>query len=246
MSSALRLHVDLPLSSGVRLDLPAAAVRHVQVRRLQPGDALQLFDGRGREWSARLLSMGRSQAAVELGDELSPRPELACAVTLTLGVPANERMDTLVEKATELGVAAIQPLMTERSVLRLSGERAQRKQAHWQAIASAACEQCGRARVPVVQPMLGLGSWLQTLEPDSAARWLLSPDTQAQALTRVASSAAQLPPQVLSLSGPEGGLSPGEEDLARQLGFVSVNLGVRVLRADTAPLALMAWISLLA
>ena len=246
MSSALRLHVDLPLAAGTRLELPAAAVRHVQVRRLQPGDALQLFDGHGREWSARLHSMGRSQAAVELGEELPPRPELACAVTLALGVPANERMDTLVEKATELGVAAIQPLMTERSVLRLSGERAQRKQAHWQGIASAACEQCGRARVPVVQPMLTLGAWLQALPSDTAARWLLSPDTQAPALHALASRAGQLAPQVLSLSGPEGGLSPAEEALARELGFAPVNLGARVLRADTAPLALMAWISLLA
>lgn len=247
MSSALRLHVNLPLTSGVQLDLPASVVRHVQVRRLQPGDPLQLFDGRGHEWAARLLSMGRSHAAVEVIEPLAARPELVCAVTLALGVPANERMDTLVEKATELGVAAIQPLMTERSVLRLSGERAERKQAHWQAIAAAACEQCGRARVPQVAPILGLAPWLQSLAAtDVSTRWLLSPDPAAPPLRELAPSASGLSPRVLSLSGPEGGLSVAEEAAARAAGFASLNLGHRVLRADTAPLALMAWISLLA
>jgi 16S rRNA (uracil1498-N3)-methyltransferase len=175
--------------------------------------------------------------------------ELPQRITLALGMPANERMDTLVEKATELGVHAIQPLECERSVLRLSGERAQRKREHWQAVAVAASEQCGRARVPQIEPVRSLMQWLQGLHgleaPEAAGvapgRWLLS--FGAQALPPGAwLQKMKTPPTALQvLSGPEGGLSPSEQEAARAVGFCAVTLGPRVLRADTAPLALLAW-----
>jgi len=165
--------------------------------------------------------------------------ELALPITVALGMPASERMDILVEKATELGVHAIVPLLTERSVLRLSGERAQRKCAHWQGIANAAAEQCGRNRVPRVAAVQALGDFLAQ-PADGARRLLLSPQAGATAL-RVAAAGADA---LVTLSGPEGGLSPAEEAAARACGFVATGLGERVLRAETAPLAVLAWVGL--
>ena len=233
----LRLHVDEPLSSGLVLDLPPGAARHAQVRRVQPGDALVLFDGRGGEWQARVMAMGRQSVQVQvLTHEMIDR-ELPLGVTLAVGMPANERMDWLVEKATELGVSTLQPLHSERSVMRLEGDRAERKREHWQAQAVAAAEQCGRTRVPQVRPVRRLAEWLA--EPGlPAERWLLSPQAQ-QALQRPAAGAS-----VVVLSGPEGGLSATEEAAALAAGFIGVQLGPRVLRAETAPLAVLAWLGL--
>ena len=235
-----RLFVDLPLSRDSDLFLPAGPARHVQVLRLQPGAALTLFNGQGGEWRATVLHMGRSDVQVRVDEHNAVERELQRPVTLALGMPANERMDTLVEKATELGVAAIQPLMCQRSVLRLSGERAQKKVAHWQAVAVAACEQCGRTRVPRIEPVLAFDDWL--------ARLGAAGDLQRVVLSFAGSSAsiATNPGGVLCLSGPEGGLTEGEEAAARAAGFAPLSLGPRVLRADTAPLALLAHLALLA
>lgn len=241
MSSLLRLHLPVPLSPGLHTALPEAAVRHVQVRRLQPGDRLAVFDGRGGEWSAQITAIGRRSAELHVGEPLPALPELPVAVTLAVGMPANERMDTLVEKATELGAARLQPLLTERAVLRLSGERAERRQAHWQSIAAAACEQCGRATVPVVEPVRTLADWLPEAAAAAAARWLLSPRLGG---TAPAALPAQDAGGVVVLSGPEGGLADAEEAAAVSVGFRPVSLGPRVLRADTAPLAAMAWLAL--
>jgi 16S rRNA (uracil1498-N3)-methyltransferase len=231
---APRLHVPTPLSPGAELALPPAAARHVQVLRLQPGDALILFDGAGCDWPAVVLGMGRASVDVRVGAPRTLANELPWPVTLAVGMPANERMDTLVEKATELGVACIQPLLTERSVLRLDGERAERKRAHWQAVAVAACEQCGRARVPAVAGVLPLARWLAA--PGAGRRLLLSPRADAAPLRTF------VPGAWCALSGPEGGLSAAEEAAAEAAGFAPLSLGPRVLRADTAPLALLAWL----
>ncbi len=247
---AVRLFVggELPLAPGLVADLPEQAARHAQVRRVQPGDAISLFDGQGCDWVAQVLDVGRRHVRVQVGVARPVVLELQTVVTLALVVPANERMDSLIEKATELGVARIQPLMAERSVLRLQGERAVRRQAHWQGVAVAACEQCGRARVPEVAPVMALGPWLQGLPPAGLdatdavhARWLLSLQPHAQPLAQRAAIGLH---SVVTLSGPEGGLTADEEQAARAAGFAAVNLGPRVLRADTAPLAVLCWLSL--
>lgn len=235
----MRFFVDGPLAAGATYTLPPGATRHAQVRRVQPGDGLLLFDGGGHDWPATVLAVGRSAVQVRVGEPLVVDRELPMAVTLAVVMPANERMDTLVEKATELGVAAIQPLQAARSVLRLAGERAERKRAHWQAIAEAACEQCGRARVPAVAPVQELAAWLPQA-PAGATKLLLSLDAGAEALASRAAGATA----VVTLNGPEGGFAPEEEAAARAAGFAPVALGPRVLRADTAPLAVLAWLGL--
>jgi RsmE family RNA methyltransferase len=169
-------------------------------------------------------SMGRSDVVVEVRGHVAVDRELPLRVTLALGAPANDRMDILVEKACELGVAAIQPLLCERSVLRLAGERIERKREHWQAVAVSACEQSGRTRVPSVAPMCSLERWLAALPPDGE-RWLLSP---VEGATPRRDLRSMRPLAVLS--GPEGGLSEAEEAAARAAGFQSVQLGPRILR----------------
>lgn len=238
--AAPRLFVAAVLAQcGGAVELGAAATRHAQVLRLQPGAALTLFDGHGGEWQARLAAMGRREATAELIAHRAVERELPRAITLALGMPAGERMDFVVEKATELGVAAIQPLVCERSVLRLAGERAEKRRAHWQAIAVAACEQCGRNRVPAIGAPQALASWLAALpeRDEREARWLLG-WRDATPLE------ARAPQRVCVLSGPEGGLTEHEEDLARARHFEARSLGPRVLRADTAPLAVAATLAL--
>ena len=237
----LRLYVAGPLIDGVELPLPEGAARHAMVRRVQPGDSLMLFDGSGADWPATVLAVTRNSVSVRLGKARAVHRELETAVTLALVMPANERMDWLVEKATELGVAAIQPLHGERSVLRLASDRAERKRAHWQGIAQAACEQCGRAVVPRIEAVRNLGDWLA--QAPAGTRWLLSLGSAGSPGQRPAALAAA--GAVLStLSGPEGGLTADEEAAARAAGFVAVDLGARVLRAETAPLAVLAWLGL--
>ena len=235
-----RLYLEAALSPGEDVTLPAEAARHVQVLRLQPGDALTLFNGQGGEWAAHVLHMGgRQQVVVRTSGHDPVSREAGRSVTLALGMPANERMDALVEKATELGVDAIQPLQCARSVLKLAGERAERRQAHWQAVAVAAAEQSGRTRVPRIEPVRSLSSWLGGLDrSQDIHRGVLSLDADAAPLVGLASAHDSTP--WLLLSGPEGGLESQEEALARQAGFTPASLGPRVLRADTAPLAALA------
>lgn len=233
----LRLFVALPLAAGTEVELPPAAARHVQVRRLQPGDGLMVFDGRGGEWRARVRRIGRREVAVGIESHDDVDREAMPRVTLAVGMPAGERMDWLVEKATELGVAAIQPLMCERSVLRLSGERAQKKVDHWQAVAVSAAEQCGRVCVPVLHPVLPLRDWLA--RRGEGLHLVLSPQAQGGFHQQVRGHVGALS----LVSGPEGGLSPAEEALCRTAGCLPVSLGPRILRAETAPLAALAWLA---
>lgn len=231
-----RLYLEAPLNVGDEMNLPPEPARHVQVLRLQPGDALTLFNGEGGEWSAEVLAMGgRQQVSVRVQAHHAASRELRRAVTLAVGMPANERMDALVEKATELGVAAIQPLQCARSVLKLAGERAERRQAHWQAVAVAAAEQSGRTRVPQIAAVRSLSDWLAQPSASAGRRHVLSLSPEAVALGASAGGNADEP--VVLLSGPEGGLEAAEEALACRQGFTPVSLGPRVLRADTAPLA---------
>jgi 16S rRNA (uracil1498-N3)-methyltransferase len=228
-----RFYCETPLAADRALVLPAGAARHVQVLRMQPGDALTLFDGLGGEYAATVERMGRSEVSVQVGAHAAVEREAPHAVQLAVGMPANERMDWLVEKATELGAAGIQPLMTAHGVLRLNSERAEKKRAHWEAIAIAACEQCGRNRVPVIHPVRSFGGWLEA--PLGEARCFilsLAPGTRG-----VAEAAQDLTRGAWVLSGPEGGLSAAEELAAIAQGFAPLTLGPRVLRAETAALA---------
>lgn len=236
-----RFYCPAALTSGARLELPPGAARHVQVLRLQPGTELTLFNGAGGEFAATVTRMGRSDVEVEIGAHTAAEREAVRDVHLAIGMPANERMDWLVEKATELGMASLQPLLAERSVLRLKGERADKKRAHWQGIAIAACEQCGRNRVPAVREVLGLDDWLSA--PATGTRLLLSLQAGSPPL---AQAMLALPPgPVTFLSGPEGGLSAVEEAAALARGYTPVTLGPRTLRAETAPLAALAALTLL-
>lgn len=240
---AARFHVESPLGAQATLDLPDGAARHVQVLRMQPGMGLTLFDGHGGEWSARILAMGRQRVEVELLAHDPVERELATSVTLVAAMPANDRFDWLVEKATELGVAAIEPVMTERSVLRLSGERAQRKQQHWQAVAVAAAEQCGRTRVPRIGLPVTLATWLGGPSGASASTvdLLLSLGDAVPLAQRLRAAPAGSPWRIFS--GPEGGYAPSEEQALRAHGAQPTHLGERVLRAETAPLAVLASIA---
>jgi 16S rRNA (uracil1498-N3)-methyltransferase len=239
-----RFHCPTPLKTGEVVVLPAGAARHVQVLRMQPGGVITLFGGaeNGGEFEATIEHMGRSDVRVLVGAHSAVEREPARQVHLVVGVPANDRMDWLVEKATELGVASIQPVMTERSVLRLSGERADKKRIHWQAVAVAACEQCGRNQVPVMHEVLSLNAWLalQTENAESE-RYLLSLRPETQVLSTLVGKSTTTPATAVSfLSGPEGGLSVAEEDAALAKDFQPVSLGNRVLRAETAGLAALA------
>lgn len=243
-----RFYCSTPLSIGLALDLPAGAARHVQVLRMQPGMTITLFEGngegRGGEYEAMIERMGKSSVTVQVTAHHPIEREASLAVHLALGVPANERMDWLVEKATELGVASIQPLMTERGVLRLSGDRAEKKQAHWQAIAHAACEQSGRNRVPQIHAVKALPEYLAAQKSaalENTTRVILSLREDSKALTaQLQALSSKACESVFVLSGAEGGLSPAEESKALTVGYQPATLGNRVLRAETAALAALA------
>ena len=239
-----RFYCPVPLASGAVLALPADAARHVQVLRLQPGHAITLFDGTGGEWDAQVTRMGRNEVLVAVGAHHGVEREATRAVHLLAAITANERMDWLVEKAAELGAASVTPLLAERSALKPSGERADKKLAHWRAVASAACEQCGRNRVPQIHAAQSLAAWLDREDghdaPAAGVRVLLSLQPDARGLLEATAGTGP----VTLLSGPEGGLTPAEEAAARTASFLPVTLGPRVLRAETAPLAVLAALTL--
>ena len=245
-----RFYANIALVTGSQVTLPDQAARHIQVLRLQPGDEITLFNGRGEghegEFAATITRMGRSDVDVSIGAYTATHREAHRMVHLVVSMPANERMDWLVEKATELGVASIQPVMSERSVLRLKADRADKKGAHWRGVAIAASEQCGRSRVPVIHDVATLSEWLKATlkpasQPDTGTKLLLSLQAGTQPLAQVAAGRQAL----TFLSGPEGGLSPGEETAAMACGFLPVTLGPRVLRAETAPLACLSFAALI-
>lgn len=237
-----RLFVDLPLTAGAELTLPPEPSRHIQVLRMQPGDALTVFNGSGGEWSAEVTRMGRHDVDLRVLQHQTTARELACQVSLAVGMPANERMDALIEKATELGAVAVQPLQCARSVLKLTGDRADKRRAHWQGVAVAAAEQSGRTVVPLVAAVDQLERWLKGLPAATSEhrRFVLSFAVDAVGADQLLASRTP----VCLLSGPEGGLDEREEALARSHGFVPLSLGPRVLRADTAPLCALSLLSL--
>ena len=256
MSKLPRFYCPSALNTGEDLSLPAGTARHVQVLRLQPDHEITLFNGQGGEFKAMVTHMGRNEVSVRVGEHHPVERELNIQVHLWSSITANERMDWLLEKATELGAATLLPITAERSVLKLKGERADKKLAHWQAIAVASSEQCGRNRVLQVGQAITLTQALEHLSaassPSRSARWVLSlsPGTRLlqemiQTIRPARGQGATQPTEVIVLSGPEGGLSPAEEAQAIAAGFVPVSLGNRVLRAETAPVAVLSAIACL-
>jgi 16S rRNA (uracil1498-N3)-methyltransferase len=230
-----RFHSAAPLRAGGTTQLPEEAAHHaVHVLRLRAGDALTLFDGRGGEYAARIAGIERLRVSVEVLAHRALERESPLAVTLVQGVSAGEKMDFTVQKATELGVAAVQPVLAERSTGRIAGERAEHKRAHWQRVAIAACEQCGRNRVPPVLAPLALEAYCREAAP--AGSLLLSPAAQLG----LREAAARLAGVATLAAGPEAGFTAAEEARLARAGFVPVRLGPRVLRTETAALAALA------
>ena len=227
-----RVHVAEPLTPGQHHTIAGDAANHImRVLRLRPGDPLRLFDGRGGEHAARVEGFRNDAVIVEVGDHAATVVESPLSLTLAQGVSRGERMDWVVQKATELGVTRIIPVMSERTVVKLDAQQGERKRRHWQGIATAACEQSGRDRIAGVDAPLPLAAFLAAVD-SRATRVLLSPAARLRV--------ADLPrPQgdVVVLIGPEGGLAEAEQQAARGAGFVAVRLGPRVLRTETAAVA---------
>ena len=232
-TAAPRFYCDGPLAAGAEISLPDRAARHVAVLRLRAGDAVTVFNGAGGEFRCTLSRVSRDGATVRVASRRDVERESSLEVTLAQGLSGGDRMDFAVQKATELGVRAIVPMASERSVVRLTGERADRRLSHWRAIAAAACEQCGRNRLPEIRAVSTLGELLSAADKD-AVRLMLSP-TGAARLRELAPAK-----KYVLLAGPEGGLTEEEEQRAARSGFLAVRLGTRVLRTETAPLAAIA------
>jgi len=227
-----RVYVDAAFEPGAHLALTGSAAGHLaRVLRLRPNAALTLFNGRGGEYAARIERVQGSEVTVVVGQHEPIERESPFPLTLAQGVSRGERMDLVVQKATELGVARLVPVLTERSIVRLDEEQSDRKSNHWRAIAIAACEQCGRNRLPEVALPARLREFLHQPAGDSV-RLLLSP------LARQRIGDVPRPARgVTVLIGPEGGLSDAEQEDALSAGFIAVNLGPRVLRTETAAIA---------
>ncbi|MDH3318806.1 MAG: 16S rRNA (uracil(1498)-N(3))-methyltransferase [Betaproteobacteria bacterium] len=237
-----RFYMEGALRAGGVAPLPEASAHHaVHVLRMRPGDEVVLFNGRGGEYAGRIAAMDRLRVTVDVLQHRSLERESPLAVTLVQGVSAGEKMDFTVQKATELGVAALQPVLAARSTGRITGERAELKRAHWRRVAVAACEQCGRNRVPEVLPVLPLAEYCRATA-GGGARLLLSP----QAELGMRAAAARLDGAAALASGPEAGFGEDEEAMLVEAGFVPVRLGPRVLRTETAAIAALAALNALA
>jgi 16S rRNA (uracil1498-N3)-methyltransferase len=233
-----RIHCDVRLGPGAQMTLAPEAAQHVaKALRLKAGDSIVVFDGRGGEYEATIQRIDRDRVDVKVGAWRDTETEAAFEMGLVQGLPESDKMDWIIQKSVELGAAWIQPVICDRSVVRLSAERAAKREAHWRRVAVAACEQSGRNRVPEVRPTLGFMNWVAL--PASARRWVLTPGAPALAAQPRPDSAIEL------LVGPEGGLSERERDLAVSQGCMPVCLGPRVMRTETAPLAAFAAINAL-
>lgn len=229
-----RVHVDAVLVPGQRARLEGSAANHVtRVLRARVGDELTLFDGRGSEYGARIEEFRKEAVVVAVGEERAVDRESPLPLTLAQGVSRGERMDWVVQKATELGVSRIVPVMTERTVVRLDEQQAQKRTQHWRAIAVAACEQSGRNRVPEITAPLGFHEVMRADTGTRApTRLLLSPTGQLRLDDLEKPTGG-----VVVLIGPEGGLTDSEQEQALGAGFLPLRLGPRILRTETAAIA---------
>jgi 16S rRNA (uracil1498-N3)-methyltransferase len=229
-----RFHVPDELSPGGKIRLPDRVARHIAVLRLRQDQEITLFNGRSGQYQAVLSNLERGQVSVRILQFQDIERESPLNITLAQCLSAGDRMDMTLQKATELGVAAIVPLASKRSIVRLSAERAARRLEHWRNVVIAACEQCGRNRIPEVRPVAELLPWLS--QPPTGMCMLLDPE----AGLGVSSLPAIAPEALTLLIGPEGGLTPDERAFAGRGGFMPIRLGPRTLRTETAPLATLA------
>lgn len=230
-----RVYVEAALTGGTRGLVSGNAANHiVRVLRLGVGDSVTLFDGRGGEYAARIEGLRKDAVEVAIGEHVAIERESRLAVTLAQGVSRGERMDWVMQKATELGVQRIVPLITKRSVVRLDPGQAQKKLQHWRGIVVAACEQCGRNRLPELAAPRELAEFLGSAAEVQSLRILLSP------AGAVRIGALKPTGRLTVLIGPEGGLAPEESEAALMQGFVGVQLGPRILRTETAAIAALA------
>ncbi|HPE81138.1 MAG: 16S rRNA (uracil(1498)-N(3))-methyltransferase [Sedimenticolaceae bacterium] len=232
-----RIHTTQALEPGGEVVLDERACRYLtQVLRLRTGQSIVLFNGDGRDCAAELTRCDRRGCSARIGEVLSTEPETALPIHLGIGISRGERMDFAIQKSVELGVQALTPLLTARSVVQLTSERRDKRMEHWRGVIVSACEQSGRSRVPMLHPPQALDEWL------TAQRTGLMLYHKA---TNTLATAAPPDGALNLLIGPEGGLSEGERGRAIRSGFTDVRLGPRVLRTETAPLAALAAIQVL-
>ena len=229
---APRFYLDAPLRAGSVASLSEDAAHHaIHVLRLREGEEVTLFNGRGGEYASRIASIQRLKISIDVLQHRAVERESPLRITLVQGVSAGDKMDSTVRKAVELGVAELQPVLAARSVARPKGERADSRRAHWQKVVVAACEQCGRNRIPEVQPLVAVSE----VRPASGTKILLSPRAE-QPFSKLALPGSEF---VLA-AGPEAGFTADEEATLVNAGFLAASLGTRVLRTETAAVAALA------
>lgn len=243
MVNTPRFHCSMSLAAARVVDLPESVAHHAgRVLRLRSGDPLILFNGDGGEYTARIIDIERTRVSAEILQWQDCERESPLAVTLVQALQAGEKMDSTIQKAVELGVRRIVPVFSRRSVLRLDGERAVRRLQHWRGVIAAACEQCGRNRLPEIDAPESLECWLARPPEAGVVRLMLAPNAERCLATLPGAASGR---EVELLIGAEGGLAAEERELAESTGFVPVRLGPRILRTETAGLAALAAIQLL-
>ena len=228
-----RIYTDQSLRQGATIALGSAASQHVaKALRMKPGDPLVLFNGEGGEYPARIDAVDRKSVSVAVGEYRERDCESPLVIHLGVAISRGDRMDWVIQKSTELGVASLTPLFSERTEVKLDAGRAQRKLKHWQQVATSACEQCGRNQLPDVHQATTLANWLDSTSAD--CKFVLHHRADSDP------TAVESPASIALLIGPEGGLSPTEISAAEKAGYRALALGPRVLRTETAPLAAIA------
>jgi 16S rRNA (uracil1498-N3)-methyltransferase len=233
--SDTRLYTDAPLAPGEPVELHDDRARYVsRVLRLRPDDVVTIFDGRGAEYLARISALSKDRVLLTVDEQRKVDRESQLRIHLLQGISRGERMDFAVQKATELGVALLTPVLTEFSVVKLNEKRAQKKTRHWQAIAASACEQCGRNVLPVIEPPITLRNWMGEHHTAEGKRIVLQPGANTSV-----SGLGEPVDEITVLVGPEGGFSDTEYELAAACHFQAVGLGPRILRTETAAAAIL-------
>jgi 16S rRNA (uracil1498-N3)-methyltransferase len=236
-----RVYVDAALRPGSIVELPPDTGSHLaKVLRARSGDEVILFNGDGREFNAAIEAVRGSRVSASVGDSRPVDRESPLSVTLVQCVPRGDRMDFIVQKATELGVARIVPVLSQRSVVRLDAAQAESKANHWRAVAVSACEQCGRNRLPVIDAARPLLNYLGDLAPGAALRLVLEPESASHGHELAHADAVRTEAEIAI--GPEGGFANDELEAFRVAGFAQIGLGPRILRAETAAIAALVWL----